>query len=237
MKEFDSTQLAKYDGQDGRPAYVVFQGKVYDVTESRLWKSGAHMRRHRAGSDLTTDLQAAPHGVDFLERFPQIGVLKKDEVPAKEIPKVITWLLDSNPFFRRHPHPMTVHFPIVFMLSTAFFNVLFLITGIKSFEVTALHCLAGGILFTVVAILTGLVTWWYNYMGKMLKPVAIKIPLSLTMLADAIIVFVWRIKDPRVLENLQGVNIVYLLLVLALIPLISIIGWYGATMTFPLEKE
>jgi predicted heme/steroid binding protein/uncharacterized membrane protein len=237
MKEFDSTELAEYDGQDGRPAYVVHQGKVYDVTESRLWKIGIHMRRHRAGSDLTTDLQAAPHGMDVLERYPQIGVIKKEEVPTKEKPTVITWLLDSNPFFRRHPHPMTVHFPIVFMLSTAFFNILFLITGIKSFEVTALHCLAGGILFTVVAILTGLVTWWYNYMGKMLKPVAIKIPLSLIMLADAIIVFTWRIKDPRVLENLQGVNIVYLLLVLALVPMIAIIGWYGATMTFPLEKD
>jgi predicted heme/steroid binding protein/uncharacterized membrane protein len=237
MKEFDLTELAEYDGQDGRPAYFVYQGKVYDVTDSRLWKIGIHMRRHRAGSDLTTDLQAAPHGMDVLERYPQIGVIKKEEVPTKEKPTIIRWLLDSNPFFRRHPHPMTVHFPIVFMLSTAFFNFLFLITSIKSFEVTALHCLAGGILFTVVAILTGLLTWWYNYMGKMLKPVAVKIPLSLAMLADAIIVFVWRIKDPRVLENLQGINIAYLLLVLALIPMVAIIGWYGATMTFPLEKD
>jgi len=237
MKEFDSAELAEYDGQDGRPAYIVYQGKVYDVTESRLWKIGIHMRRHRAGSDLTIDLQAAPHGMDVLERYPQIGVIKKEEIPIKEKPTVIRWLLDTNPFFRRHPHPMTVHFPIVFMLSTAFFNVLFLLTGVKSFEVTALHCLAGGILFTVVAILTGLVTWWYNYMGKMLKPVAIKKPLSLAMLADAVIVFVWRIKDPRVLENLQGMNILYLLLVLALVPMIAIIGWYGATMTFPLEKD
>jgi len=237
MKEFDSAELAEYDGQDGRPAYIVYQGKVYDVTESGLWKIGIHMRRHRAGSDHTIDLQAAPHGMDVLERYPQIGVIKKEEIPIKEKPTVIRWLLDTNPFFRRHPHPMTVHFPIVFMLSTAFFNVLFLLTGVKSFEVTALHCLAGGILFTVVAILTGLVTWWYNYMGKMLKPVAIKIPLSLAMLADAVIVFVWRIKDPRVLENLQGMNILYLLLVLALVPMIAIIGWYGATMTFPLEKD
>jgi predicted heme/steroid binding protein/uncharacterized membrane protein len=237
MKEFDSAELAEYDGQDGRPAYVVYQGKVYDVTESRLWKIGIHMRRHHAGTDLTTDLQAAPHGMDVLERFPQIGVIKKEEVPAKEKPTAIRWLLDSNPYFRRHPHPMTVHFPIVFMLSAAFFNVLFLITGNKSFEVTALHCLAGGTLFTVVAILTGLVTWWYNYMGKMLKPVAIKIPLTLAMLVDGIIVFVWRINEPGVLENLQGINILYLLLVLALIPMVAIIGWYGATMTFPLEKE
>ena len=60
---------------------------------------------------------------------------------------------------------------------------------------------------------------------------------ALVMLIDAIIVFVWRIKEPRVLDSLQGINSLYLLLVLALVPMIAIIGWYGATMTFPLEKD
>jgi uncharacterized membrane protein len=132
---------------------------------------------------------------------------------------------------------MTVHFPIVFMLSTSVFNILYLITGIQSFETTALHCLGGGILFIVVAIATGLFTWWYNYMGKMLKPVVVKIPLSITMLIIAVVVFVWRISDPHVLDTIQASNILYLILVLSFIPLVSIIGWFGATMTFPLEKK
>jgi hypothetical protein len=29
----------------------------------------------------------------------------------------------------------------------------------------------------------------------------------------------------------------YLLLVFSLVPIVTIIGWFGATMTFPIEKE
>ena len=238
MQEFDAKQLAEKDGENDSPIYVAYKGKVYDVSSSKLWKGGLHMRRHRAGTDMTTDIQAAPHGPEVLERYSQVGTLKEEadesEVP---LPKIIALLLESNPFFRRHPHPMTVHFPIVFMMASPFFSILYLITGIKSFESTALHCLGGGILFTLVAISTGVLTWWYNYLGKMLKPVAIKIPLTMVMLIVAIVAFIWRLYEPGVLDNLQGSGIVYLLLVLSLAPLTAVIGWYGASMTFPVEKE
>lgn len=237
MKEFSPQELAEYNGQDGKPAYMAHDGKVYDVSESKLWKGGIHMRRHKAGADLTTDIQAAPHNTEVLDRYPQVGVLKKETAPEVKLPKFAAWLLEKNPFFRRHPHPMTVHFPIVFFLSTPFFNVLYLLTGNSSFETTALHCLAGGILFGMVAIATGLFTWWYNYMAKMMKPIAIKIPLSLALMVIAIVVFVWRLVNPEVMTGPQGANTVYLVLVLSFFPIVSIIGWFGATMTFPIEKE
>ena len=132
---------------------------------------------------------------------------------------------------------MTVHFPIVFMLFTAVFNLLYLITGVKSFEITALHCLGAGIIFIFVAITTGIYTWWLNYLAKMLRPVKIKIPLSLIMLATAVVIFVWRIAVPDVLVNFTGLSSIYLLLVLALALMVTIIGWYGASMTFPVEKD
>ena len=66
---------------------------------------------------------------------------------------------------------------------------------------------------------------------------AIKIPLTILMLVAAIVVFIWRINDPGVLDSLQGAGIVYLLLVLLLAPITSVIGWYGASMTFPIEKQ
>ncbi len=76
MKEFDLNTLAEFDGTDGKPAYVAVQGKVYDVTRSKLWKDGTHQRRHRAGEDLTDDLEGAPHKPDVLLRFPQVGVVR-----------------------------------------------------------------------------------------------------------------------------------------------------------------
>jgi predicted heme/steroid binding protein len=48
---------------------VVYRGKVYDVTGSRLWPEGKHARRHDAWQDLTGALAGAPHGPEVLERF------------------------------------------------------------------------------------------------------------------------------------------------------------------------
>lgn len=237
MRQFSQEELAQYNGKDGNPIYIAHKGSVYDVTESKMWRRGNHMKRHNAGTDLTTDIQAAPHGTEVLERYPQVGTLEKAVPSASPGPSWVAWLLDANPFFRRHPHPMTVHFPIVFLLANPFFNLLFWVTGIRAFETTAFHCLGGGILFLLVAMFTGFFTWWYNYMARMLKPVAVKIPLSVVALILAVVSFAWRWNVPDVMIDLQGTNIVYFLISLSFLPQIGIIGWYGASMTFPIEEE
>ncbi len=237
MKEFDLTSLSRFNGQDGNPVYIVYQGRVIDVSQSKLWKTGLHMKRHQAGSDLTEDIAAAPHGLEVLDRYPQVGVVKKDEVSERPMPKFLSQLLARYPTLRRHPHPMLVHFPIVFMFAAPLFNLLYLITGITSFELTAVHCLGGGILFTPLAILTGWYTWWLNYLARPMRPVTIKIRFSILLMAASVGAFVWRIMVPDVLASLNGFGVLYLLLVLSFIPAVTTIGWFGAQMTFPIAKE
>ena len=237
MEEFDSTSLSGFNGKDGKPVYIVHQGKVFDVSQSKLWKTGIHMKRHQAGTDLTADIEAAPHGLEVLDRYPQVGVVKKEEISERPMPKFLTRLLNRYPVLRRHPHPMLVHFPIVFMFASPLFNLLYLITGIASFEITALHCLGGGILFTPLAILTGWFTWWLNYLAKPMRPVTIKIRFSMVLMVVGVAAFIWRIAVPDVLVSLKGVGVIYLVLVLSLIPLVTTIGWFGAQMTFPLKEK
>jgi predicted heme/steroid binding protein/uncharacterized membrane protein len=237
MKSFTKEELAQYNGQNGQPVYIAYKGNVYDVSESKLWKGGLHMRRHNAGTDLTTDIQAAPHDIEVLGRYPQVGTLSAEAQAPPQLHGWLVWLLNTNPFFRRHPHPMTVHFPIVFLLSYPVFNLLFGVTGNRNFESTAFHCLGGGIFFMAVAMVTGYLTWWYNYMGRMMKPVAIKISASVITFILAVIAFIWRLKNPEVMLGPQGPHTVYFICSLVFIPLISIIGWCGATLTFPIEKE
>ena len=237
MKTFTEEALAEYDGRNGKPVYIAHKGSVYDVSESRMWKGGRHMNRHNAGGDLTADIQAAPHDTEVLERYPKVGMLEKEAPPERPMPGWLALLLEANPFFRRHPHPMTVHFPIVFMLSNPVFHILFLVTGHRAFEATAFHCLGGGILFMLVAMATGFFTWWYNYRAAMMKPVAVKIPLSAAALTIAVVMFAWRLADADVMVSLAVAGWVYFALSLSLFPIISVIGWYGATMTFPLEDE
>jgi len=75
LKKFTLKELSEYNGRDGKPAYIAYKGKVYDVTESDLWSDGDHQGLHEAGRDLTKDMEDAPHDPDELERFPIVGEL------------------------------------------------------------------------------------------------------------------------------------------------------------------
>jgi predicted heme/steroid binding protein/uncharacterized membrane protein len=237
MKEFDLASLSKFNGQNGNPVYIVYQGRVIDVSKSKFWKTGVHMKRHQAGKDLTGEMEAAPHGTEVLDRYPQAGILKKEEICERPMPKFLSQILGRWPLLRRHPHPMLVHFPIVFMFAASLFNILYLITGIRSFEVTALHCLGGGILFTPLAMLTGWFTWWLNYLAKPMRPVTIKILFSILLIVASVGAFIWRIWDPGILISFAAKSIFYFLLILSLIPIVTVIGWFGAKLTFPLKEE
>lgn len=75
MKKFTRKELEQFDGRNGSPAYVTYRGKVYDVTESFLWQDGKHQVLHQAGRVLTREMENAPHGAEFLEKFPKVGIL------------------------------------------------------------------------------------------------------------------------------------------------------------------
>ncbi len=237
-KEFSLEELRSLDGTEGKPAYVVYQDRVIDVSASQLWPGGHHMGRHQAGRDMTREIEAAPHGPEVLERFPQVGVLRQAEAQAEEsIPPFLARLFHRVPLLRRHPHPMLVHFPIVFFSAAAAFDLLFLGTGNDSFELTAWYCLWGGALFAVPSIATGLLTWWLNYNARFLRQVTIKLILSPVLLLLATALIIWRGLDPGILINHAPDRYLYLGGVLASAVLVSAIGWFGGTLSFPLEGE
>jgi hypothetical protein len=74
-------------------------------------------------------------------------------------------------------------------------------------------------------------------MARPLKAVRIKIPLTLAMFATSLVLFIWRMKVPDILDALSGSGLLYILLVLSLSVMVTVIGWNGASMTFPVEKE
>lgn len=72
---FTLAELATYDGQNGKPAYIAVDGIVYDVTDLRGWRKGEHQGNHKAGRDLTKELSNSPHGGIVIENLPVIGKL------------------------------------------------------------------------------------------------------------------------------------------------------------------
>lgn len=87
-KDITTEELHSFDGKEGRPAYVVYKGLIYDVTASKLWKNGSHLQKHLAGHDLTDALKMSPHGEEKILSMPQLGKLiespEKSTIPFYE---------------------------------------------------------------------------------------------------------------------------------------------------------
>ena len=75
LKKLNLEELKQYNGQAGKPAYLIFEGKVYDVTDSSSWQAGNHRGVHQAGQDLTQAIKTAPHGKEVLSKVKQVGIL------------------------------------------------------------------------------------------------------------------------------------------------------------------
>ena len=75
LKKFTLEELKQYNGEAGKPAYLTFEGKVYDVTDSSSWQGGNHRGAHQAGKDLTEAIKTAPHNKEVFSKVKQIGVL------------------------------------------------------------------------------------------------------------------------------------------------------------------
>lgn len=232
MKEFTTEELSSFDGKEGRPIYVAFQGKVYDVTKSPLWAKGLHMKRHPATKDLAGEISAAPHGPEVLERYPHIGTVKKG--PPEELKHLPLFLQDffqRFPMARRHPHPMVVHFPIALFMAASLFILLALLFQRGSFEIASFYLLILGAISSPFAMATGLLTWWINYRFKLNYFVKRKIQLSIFLLIFEAILVVWRISQVKISHPL------YIVMMLLLTPIVSLLGYYGGQLTFPVEKE
>ena len=106
---FDAQALSGFDGKSGRPAHIAFKGNIYDVTGLRLWKNGAHMKRHQAGQDLTDALPKAPHGEDKIEGLKIIGTYDVSKKPLKTgVQKTFYFIAYMN---------LTIVFTILFILA------------------------------------------------------------------------------------------------------------------------
>lgn len=232
MREMTLEELLSSDGKDGKPVYVAFQGKVYDVTKSRLWAAGSHMKRHPSGKDLTGEITAAPHGPEVLERYPQVGVLKKG--PSEELKHLPLWLqgvLQRFPSARRHPHPMMVHFPIAFLMAASLFIFLYLFLRSPSLELTSFFLLLLGTIASPFAMGTGLLTWWINYRLKLNHLTKRKLQLSVLLLVLETVLVLLRSLNPATPP--EQVFTVYSILMLVLAPVVALLGYYGGQLTFP----
>jgi predicted heme/steroid binding protein len=75
QKKITQQELAENNGQNGKPAFIAYKGKVYDVSESSFWMDGEHLGMHNAGKDLTDELDMAPHREENFAKVKYVGEL------------------------------------------------------------------------------------------------------------------------------------------------------------------
>jgi predicted heme/steroid binding protein/uncharacterized membrane protein len=232
MKEFTSEELAGFNGKEGGAVYIAFQGKVYDVSKSKLWSKGSHMNRHLSGKDLSGEITAAPHGPEVFERYPQVGVLKEGPPEElKHLPAFLQGLLLRFPMARRHPHPMVVHYPIAFLMGASLFILLRLLFNNPLLETVSFYLLILGGIASPFAMATGILTWWINYRLKLSTPVKRKIQFSAVLLLFEVVLITWRGSGYEIS------NPFYMAMVVLLTPIVGLLGYYGGQMTFPTSER
>ncbi len=75
LKKFSFEELRQFDGQGGKPVYIAFNGKVYDVSSSSSWSGGSHLGIHNRNENLGEKIKSAPHGEEVFDKVKQVGVI------------------------------------------------------------------------------------------------------------------------------------------------------------------
>ena len=127
-------------------------------------------------------------------------------------------------------HPLFVHFPIAFLMGASLFLILHFLFQNPSLETTSFYLLILGAISSPFAIATGLFTWWINYQLKLSHLIRKKMELSVLLLLFEIVLILWRSINPEISSP------IYLIMMLILVPIVSLLGYYGGQMTFPPEK-
>ncbi|MCC5928393.1 MAG: cytochrome b5 [Cyclobacteriaceae bacterium] len=74
LRLYTPAQLALRNGADREEIWCAYEGLIYDLSSSRLWRNGMHYE-HWAGQDLTNELKDAPHTSSVFTKFKVVGKL------------------------------------------------------------------------------------------------------------------------------------------------------------------
>ncbi len=235
MRKMTRAELSEFNGKEGRSTYIAYEGKVHDLSGSEKWINGKHMGRHNSGVVIVDEIENAPHGPEVLEKFPVVGEILEEAQAEKVVSAGVPSLRERMKPFEwpiRHGHPMTVHYPIAFMMATSFFVLLYILTGHRNFETTSFYLMILGLIASPVAVTTGLITWWYNYNSAITYIIRRKMMLSAVLVAVSLVMVIWRATTPEIFTGEMGFWWLYLILTLIITPLVALIGFYGGKLTF-----
>ena len=224
-------ELSRYDGKEGRAAYIAYKGVVYDVTDNPNWEEGEHMGRVHAGADLTAFLEQAPHGEEVFKELPVVGTYegraeeKPSEVPSKE-DTLKVW------YRKYHPHPMTVHFPIALHFFAAGMDLFFLTNPGKAYEIAVFYAFFAATVMGGVAMIPGLLSWGINYGFAKTTAFMVKLYVAIfTIVAGAVAIYV-RLEYPAVAYGDMILSYLYHGIIFLTVGCVIVLGYFGGKISW-----
>ncbi len=222
-------ELKKFDGKEGRKTYFAYKGKIYDVSNSKLWKNGSHVNRHFAGEDLTDQLAVAPHNDEVITKFPEVGSLEPDQADIQQ-----DRMDQYRDLYRKyHPHPILIHFPMGLFFFSVIMQALFHLFSHVPFENAAFFSIVIASLTSIPATLSGIISWWINYQLIFTRIFKMKLYFSIVLIVVGLSASVLRFVLPDISSQPGFLFFIYNILLFITFPVVSIIGYYGGKITWP----
>ena len=160
------------------------------------------------------------------------------ELPAGETAEEISGLQKLLDFyFGLHPHPVSVHFPIAYLMGLIVLLLLFLVTGSEIFDTVAYYLLWMGVVMTPVAMLAGAISWWFNFGHKFTSRFRIKLGVSISLFVVGVVALILRTTRPAAFIDREPVGWAYFGLVLLMVAMVAVLGWIGARISLPPRKR
>jgi len=230
----DAEELSRFDGKEGRPAYIAFKGIIYDVTGNPMWEEGDHMGQVEAGRDLTEFLEMAPHGDEVFEYLDAVGPLESTSQHEESIKAKNTFDKEAlKTWYRRfHPHPMTVHFPIALHFFSGGMDLLFLWHPSEAYEVGVFYSFFVATVMGLVAMIPGMLSWWVNYDFSMARPFAVKLFVAIFTLLAGLVGIVMHIQDPMIAYDATPWAWLYHGIIFVTVLTVVVLGYYGGKITW-----
>lgn len=246
-------ELKQYDGKEGRPAYIAYKGKIYDLSKSDFWTGGVHMGMINAGEDVTEKIGLSPHGEGNILRYPPIAELEGTSVPSATMPSKLTAEQEKMVRYQKlykkyHPHPIMVHFPMGIIPFALIAQIIAFLCPIGLyFTVASITAMIVGTISIIPAIASGIVSFVVNYNKTANVYLKRKIRLSILAFFVGVVtsfygyMYVFKALAPNFAAYAcpygGGSIIGYTILTTIMTGIVLAIGYNGGKMTWPDDKK
>ena len=135
-------------------------------------------------------------------------------------------------YAKYHPHPMTVHFPIALHYFSGFADILFFLHPSAGYEISVFLSFLIATVMGLVALLSGILSWWINYNLVLSKIFKIKLWGALFTLLVGFVPIVQRLFDPMIAYDRGAWGVIYHSVIFLTVLSVSVVGYYGGKITW-----